>query len=221
LTVRLTAGMIIYMGPDVRQTGPFMISRKSLLILMLLNSMALLAGACRRFMIKRIIISKKLEGINLSGLDFYNANLENINLSRAQLVQTNFSFSNLTNAKLTNADLRQADLSAANLSGADLRGANLRNATLRNATLKKANLVEAYLYDADLSDADLRDAVLVVGVADGSDMNAIRNELVITGLVQYLHVRNADMAGAAVSMKWKQFIQQQGVRNFDKIIWVK
>jgi len=213
--------MIIYMEPDVKRTGPSRISRKSLLMIMLLSSMALLAGACRRFMIKRVFTGGKLEGINLSGLDFYNANLENINLSRARLVKTNFSFSNLSRARLTNADLRQADLSAANLSGADLRGANLRGATLRNANLKKANLVEAYLYDADLVDADLRGAVLVVGVAEGSDMNTIRGELLVTGLVQYIHVRNADLAGAAVSVKWKQFIQQQGVRNYDKIIWVK
>ena len=86
--------------------------------------------------------------------------------------------------------------------------------------LKRANLAEAYFYDADLRDADLRGAVMVIGVPEGSDMTVIDREVALTGLAQYAHFRNADFGGTAVSMKWKQFIEQQGVKNFEKILWV-
>ncbi len=194
---------------------------KTVMCCILLILTALFATDCRRFIIKRIFISKKLEGINLAGLDFYNTNLENINLARARLVKTNLSFCNLRNSRFINADLRESDLSAANLTGADLRGANLRNTNLKNAVLQKANLAGAYFYDANLVGADMRDAIMVMGVAEGADMDVIMQILDRNGPVQYAHFRSADFTGAAVSGKWKNFIQQQGVRNYDKIIWVK
>lgn len=199
----------------------FRISRKYLIILILPALTALSLGDCRSFIIKKVFISKELEGVNLSGLDFYNTNLENINLSRSKLVNANFSFSNLKQARFINADLRRADLSAANCTGADLRGANLMDADLSNAMLKKTNLVGAYFYGANLSDADMRDAIMVIGVPEGSDMTVIHETMNLSGLVQYAHFRNADFSGTAVSMKWKNFIKQQGVRNYNKIIWAK
>jgi uncharacterized protein YjbI with pentapeptide repeats len=212
--------MIIYMEPDMPQMRPSLLFRTALL-LMIFSATVFVSIDCNRYIIRRGLKGKNLEGMNLSGMDFYNTNLEKINLSRSKLVKANFSFSNLKSSKLINADLRLADLSAADLSGADMRGANLRYAVLQNAVLAKANLVETYFYDANLSDADMRGAIMVIGVADGSDMNAIREKLASNGLVQYTHLRNADFAGTAVNIKWKNFIQQQGVRNFDKIVWVK
>ncbi len=194
---------------------------KVFLLVTLFLLSAMLATDCRRFIVRRIFISKKLEGINLSGLDFYNTNLEKINLTRARLVKTNFSFCNLRNSRFINADLREADLGAANLTGADLRGANLRNANLKNAVFKKANLAGVYFYDASLVGADMRDAIMVIGAAEGADMSVIMQILDRNGLVQYAHFRGADFTGAAVSGKWKNFIKQQGVKNYDRIIWAK
>jgi uncharacterized protein YjbI with pentapeptide repeats len=213
--------MFIKRRPDLRQMKLYRLFGKGMMLLMLFSATALLSTGCSPSMVKRGFIGKNLEGINLSGMDFYNVNLEKINLSRSKLVKTNFSFSNLKNTKFINTDLRFADLSAADLTGADLRGANLRYANLHNTVLAKANLVETYFYDADLSGADLRGTVMVSGVPDGSDMKAVIEALNASGLVQYTHLRNADFSGTAVSIKLKNFIQQQGVRNFDKIIWVK
>ncbi len=35
------------------------------------------------------------------------------------------------------------------------------------------------------------------------------------------YFRNADFAGAAVSSHWKASINNQGVKNYEKIIWAK
>ncbi|OHD63115.1 MAG: hypothetical protein A2176_08420 [Spirochaetes bacterium RBG_13_51_14] len=179
----------------------------------------LLAVECTSGRIRRLLESKKLVGINLSGFDLYNLNLERINLTRARLIRTNFCFCNLRSAQLVNADLREADLCAADLTQADLRGANFRGASLHNAVLKKAILVDAYFYDADLSDADLREAIMVSGV-DGVTGNDIQKKIDRGEIVQFVHLRNADCAGTAIDVKWKDFIQNQRVKNFEKIIWV-
>jgi uncharacterized protein YjbI with pentapeptide repeats len=176
---------------------------------------------CRRFIIKNIFISKKLEGTNLSGIDFYNLNLENINLTKAKLIRTNFSFCNLKNARFVNADIREAVLSGADMTGADLRGANLRGANLEGVVLKKANLLDAYLYEANLSGADMRGAILVAGTTDKTDYNSIQDKIIRGEISYYIHLKFTDMAGAAISAKWKPFLEKQNIKNFDKIIWSK
>ncbi|MBN2157807.1 MAG: pentapeptide repeat-containing protein [Spirochaetes bacterium] len=180
-------------------------------------SLLLLSPDCARYS-RRVLLTQKLAGANLSGYDFYNLRLPQINLTKSRLVRTNFSFAVLTDAVMVNADLRGADLSAADLSGADLRGANLRNALLHNAILKRANLIDSYCYGADLSGADLRDAIFV-SKSDTSTDESMRNSDNRSPL--FAHLRNADMSGAAVSVKMKDFISKQNVRNFEKIIWVK
>jgi uncharacterized protein YjbI with pentapeptide repeats len=184
-------------------------------------SLIFLCADCRRYYIKNILISKKLEGINLSGMDFYNMNLKNVNLTKARLVRTNFSFALLSNAKFANADLRNADLSGADLSGADFRGANLRNTDLRNAVMKKANLVGAYFYSADLSGADLREAILTSGPADSTGPSGTRVAGSGAAVTYFVHLRNADLTGTAIGISMKDFIEKQEVRNFKKIIWSK
>lgn len=183
--------------------------------------LAVICTDCRRYYIKTLLIGKQLEGINLSGMDFYNMNLKKVNLSRAKLVRTSFSFSQLAYATFINADLRNADFSAADLTGADLRGANLRHADLRNAVMKRANLVDAYCYGADMSGTDLRGAILKADQAGGPGAPGDTNKTGSNAPIYYVHLRDANLAGAAVSAAMKEFIRAQHVRNFTKIIWVK
>jgi uncharacterized protein YjbI with pentapeptide repeats len=173
---------------------------------------------CAGSRIERFLKSQNLVGINLSGTDAYNLSLEGLDLTRARLVRAAVTFCNLKKSKFVNADLRWADLSASDLGDADLRGANLRGSTCHNTSFRKAVLIDAYFYDADLSGADLRGAVMEAETQDGvvKGIAPAREP----GLMPYFaHFRNANMDGAAVSARWKIFIKNQGVRNYDRIIW--
>jgi uncharacterized protein YjbI with pentapeptide repeats len=181
---------------------------------------AMLAFDCTKGRIRQLLKSQKLVGVNLSGRDFYNLDLPGINLTRARLVRTSLTFCNFRKGKFVNADMRLADLSAADLSEADLRGASLRGAKCHNAIFRKAVLIDAYFYDADLSGSDLREAVMSSVTPDGSGV-PIPAERIPGTVPHYVHFRNADLSGAAVSAQWKDFIRKQGVRNFDNIIWAK
>ncbi|OHD69262.1 MAG: hypothetical protein A2W19_15840 [Spirochaetes bacterium RBG_16_49_21] len=201
------------------RTSTNLISITAFLILSM--AIGLLNSGCAQYRIKTLLKSGYLIGTNLSGFDLYNLDLENANFSKARLIRTNFSFSNLRNSKFVNADLREADLSAADLTGSDLRGANLRRVKAENAVLIKANLIDAYFYDASLNSADLRNAVFVAPGAENATCDKICEDIRRGIIVNYVHLRNADLSGAAISSEWKQFIQMQKVRNFDKIVWVK
>jgi uncharacterized protein YjbI with pentapeptide repeats len=176
---------------------------------------------CDTINIKAMLKSKFLIGKNLSGLDLYNLNLEKVDFSRTKLIKTNFSFSNLRQSIFINADLREADLSAADLTGADLRGASLRKADARGAIFVRSNLIDAYFYDTDLSGADLRDALFIDLTGMEENYQEIGAMIKQKKIVNYTHLRNADLAGTAIGARWRQFIESQNVRNFNKIVWVK
>ena len=192
-----------------------------ILILFLPYATVLINSNCDPYNIKVILKSKYLIGKDLSAFDLYNLNLENVDFSRTKLIKTKFSFSNLKNSIFVNADLREADLSAADLTGADLRGANLRKADARGAVFIKANLIDAYFYDADLSGASLQDALFIDtagAVVTDVDIVAMISQKKI---INFIHLRNANLSGTAVSIKLKRFIEMQNVKNFDKIVWVQ
>jgi hypothetical protein len=192
-----------------------------LLSMILYSSTVLMSGGCDSNNVKSILRSDRLIGINLSGFDLYKLDLEKVNFSKARLIGTNFSFSNLRNSKFINADLRRADLSAADLTGSDLRGANMRRAIAAHAVFRRARMADAYLYGADLSNTDLRDAYFVIQADANTAVDEICEKIMHGKMTNYVHLRNADCSGAAINSRWKCFIQIQGVRNFDKIIWVK
>jgi uncharacterized protein YjbI with pentapeptide repeats len=183
-------------------------------------SVAMLVSDCTSGRLERLLKSQNLIGINLSGADAYNLSLEGINLTRARLVRTSFTFCNLKKSLFVNADLRFADMSAADMSGADLRGANLRGSICHNTILRKAILIEAYFYDADLSGADLRGAVMASETPDGDGAGSAPDRTP-GSMPYYAHFRNADFNGSSVSVRWKDFIKNQGVKNFDKILWAR
>jgi uncharacterized protein YjbI with pentapeptide repeats len=212
---------IAHRNSNAGERTPRRAVRNIIMLCLLLVLFVTVQSDCRRYAFRQIMTGRKLEGINLSGVDFYNMDLENINLNRAKLVKANFSFANLKNAKMINADLREADLSGADLTGADLRGANFRGANLQNSFLRKANLVDTYFYDADLSRSDMRDAFLVAGIPDDTDMAALQAKIQRGEINYYVHLRNADLAGTAISVRWKAFIASLNTRNYDKIVWVK
>jgi uncharacterized protein YjbI with pentapeptide repeats len=176
---------------------------------------------CEPYNVKSIVKSKNLVGVDLSAFDLYYLDLENVNLSKAKLIKTNFSFANLRNVKLTNADLHEADLSAADLTGADIRGANMRKVDARGAVFKNANLIDAYFYDANLSGADLKDALLVNLTDKETDYDSIADRIGRQEITNFVHLRNADLSGTGINIKWKSFIETQKVRNFNKIVWIK
>ena len=176
---------------------------------------------CVRYKLINILQDRHYAGVNLSGIDLYYRNLEKIDLERARLFRSNLSFSVLRNARMANADLHEADLSAADLTGADLRGANCRKANLENAILRKANLTDCYFYDANLRGADLRESILATGIGNYTDYITLQNRINRGENIYFTHLRNADLAGAVISMRWKKFIGEQNVVNYDKILWVK
>jgi uncharacterized protein YjbI with pentapeptide repeats len=191
------------------------------ILMLAFSALAYVNGGCDSNKLKSILRSDRLVGINLSGFDLYRLDLEKVNFTKARLIGTNFSFANLRYSKFTNADLRRADLSAADLTGSDLRGANMRRAVAENAIFRRAEMADAYLYGADLSNADLRDAYFVAHADAGAEAAEICEKIIHGKMTNYTHLRNADCAGAAINSRWKCFIQIQGVRNFDKIVWVK
>jgi len=69
--------------------------------------------------------------------------------------------------------------------------------------------------------ADLRETVMIDGTTGDTDMADILEKIHRGVIIKYVHLRNADLAGTAINDKWKAFIKQQNVKNFDKIIWVK
>jgi uncharacterized protein YjbI with pentapeptide repeats len=183
-------------------------------------SVTLLVSDCTSGRLERLLKNQNLIGINLSGADAYNLSLDGINLTRARLVRTSFTFCKLRKSLFVNADLRFADMSAADMSEADLRGANLRGSTCHDAIFRKALLIDAYFYDADLSGADLRGAVMASETPDGNGAESVP-ERTPDSMPYYAHFRNADFNGASVSVRWKYFIKNQGVKNFDTILWAR
>jgi uncharacterized protein YjbI with pentapeptide repeats len=112
-------------------------------------------------------------------------------------------------------------LSAADLTGADLRGASLRKADARGAIFVGANLIDAYFHDTDLSGADLRDALLIDLAGVEANYQEIGAMIMQKKIQHYTHLRNADFSGTTVSARWRQLIESQNVKNFNKIVWVK
>ena len=190
-------------------------------LLVLIIFACLFAAECRGRVSRKDLMTRRLVGVDLSGFDLYNLNLEGINLTRANLVGTNFSFTRMHNAILVNADLRSADLSGADLTGSDLRGANCRRIDGRGTVFRNANLVNAYFYHANLSGADLRGALLELSPKDPEEVRTPGLAPESDDSTYYAHFRDADFRGTAVSVRWREFIRGQRVRNFDKIIWVR
>jgi uncharacterized protein YjbI with pentapeptide repeats len=127
----------------------------------------------------------------------------------------------MKNSILVNADLRRADLSGTDLTGSDLRGANCRYVDARGASLRNTNLVNAYFYQANLAGADLRGALLVLSPADDARESPGETIRENEDSSYHAHFRNADFTGTAVSIKWKDFLQGENVKNFDRIIWAR
>lgn len=176
---------------------------------------------CSHNTLLSILQDREYAGANLSGIDLYYRNLDKINFQKARLVRSNMSFSVLRNARMANADLREADMSAADLSGADLRGANCRKTIMKNTILRGSNLTDCYLYDADLSGADLRECILAPGLVNYADYLSLQDKINNGEIMNYAHLRNANMSGAIINVRWKKFIELQNVINFNKIVWVK
>lgn len=151
---------------------------------------------------------RDLKSVDFTGADFRNCRLygyqfDGSKLNAAKFDDASFKGSHFRLAKFNGASLRNADLSnapcgGADFSNADLSGAKMAGSPLQTckffqAKLKGADLSSAMFFRADLTGADLTNATLT----------------------------NADFEGAKVAVSWKRYLQDQNVRNFDKIEWVQ
>ena len=155
-----------------------------------------------KYGLERIVRDK---GADLTNADLTCADLENASFIRAILKETNFSKTILENAVFISADLTSAILKKAKLKKADFSYMRqFINCRFHFDPMKYEKL--NYLSGANLTNADFADA-------DCEDANFIKANLTGTKF------KNANLKGARIERKWKDYLATQNVRGFNEIRW--
>ena len=123
------------------------------------------------------------------------------------------------------------DLTSANLSKIDLTGANLNKSNLSKSNFIKTDLTGVFFIDSNLSFAKLNRAILSYAILDhaklfeanltGADLSYsnLSNADLTDAIIKDANFTEANFENTIISPKWKDYIQSQNVKNFDKIIW--
>ena len=131
--------------------------------------------------------------------DFSYINANDIDFSNCDLKKAKFNHATLNRAKFV-----KADLTGAKLEHTRLEGANFTDAIMRNIT----NMRHCYFEDANFSGADLRELNLqYVNFSEVKLDNAQLNQ--------------ADLYYAHINVKYKDYLKNQNVMNYDSIRWVE
>jgi uncharacterized protein YjbI with pentapeptide repeats len=125
--------------------------------------------------------------------EFYFVDFSNSYIKKTMIFGRKFNYISFKNAKIIKCLFGFDQSNAVNFTNADLTGSTFLGCNLLNVNFTNANLI-----NTDFSDKPRYDKTTFKNVI----------------------FKNADMKGAKINRKWYNYIKRQGVRNFDKIIWV-
>jgi uncharacterized protein YjbI with pentapeptide repeats len=176
---------------------------------------------------------------------FYKAKFNNVKLPYSFFTNTNFKETEITNTVFDYASFKNVSFVKAKIVNSTFDGpivhANFSGATIikskiygilgakpgivdvnfNNATLKECSLsgviTNTTFVNANLSGTEVVPVDLInVNFANANLTNVDFSKAKFKNVI----FKNADMKGAKIQRKWYNYIKRQGVRNFDKIIWV-